>query len=62
MNKLKLIAREPTEEMLNAQYIDAGVGRDLARRCFMQMFDAAPRIESEVEKRPEKGEISHGPQ
>ncbi len=34
------VPKEPTDEMLDAQYRDAGVGRDLARRCYQAMLQA----------------------
>ena len=35
---------EPTEGMLEHQYISrAGIGRDLARKCYIEMLSARPR-------------------
>jgi hypothetical protein len=48
-NQLKLIAREPTEEMLSAAYHNCNCVAHSGN--FKAMFDAAPVIESEAEKK-----------
>lgn len=43
--EMVMVPAEPTEEMLDAQYRDAGLGRDLARKCWKQMLSAHKKVQ-----------------
>ena len=54
MTQLKLIAREPTEEMLEDGFLKSEIrdgDSESFKRIFQAMFDSAPTLETEAEKR-----------